>query len=199
MRRPLGGSSRSSRQIKGRVVSNRWPSHLTAPNCSGGNSAATSPCGNWTVTSCCSTTNRILEKPWMSRSRRAAACMPCRRRYRVPAICGKAGGCGAIPGSSRRRSGKSAGNVRRDEGGLLDFGCLAFTPDGTRLVAGTSRNATIFVWRIEDGRLLRKISNTHGVNAAVAMNPKLNCVAVTPDGRRIMSVGQTTKLRRKRS
>ena len=35
------------------------------------------------------------------------------------------------------------------------IGCVAFTPDGTRLVAGTSSDITLLVWRIGDGRLLR--------------------------------------------
>ncbi len=35
--------------------------------------------------------------------------------------------------------------------------CLAFTPDGSRIVAGTFEDATILVWDIADGRLLRKI------------------------------------------
>ena len=41
--------------------------------------------------------------------------------------------------------------------GRQGIGCLAFTPDGTRLVAGTSGDATLFIWQIGDGRLLRKI------------------------------------------
>ncbi len=74
--------------------------------------------------------------------------------------------------------------------------CLAFTPDGSRLVAGNSGDATLFVWQIEDGRLLRKIPGAHaGPRKGSSGNPSLNCVAVTPDGNRIMSVGQTTKLR----
>ncbi len=39
------------------------------------------------------------------------------------------------------------------------------------------------------------IPGAHGKPAADAINPRLNCAAVTPDGRRIMSVGQTTKRR----
>jgi WD40 repeat protein len=72
---------------------------------------------------------------------------------------------------------------------------LAFTPDGTRLVAGTSADAVIFVWRVRDGLLLSRIPGAHSEPLTESRNPRLNCVAVTPDGRRIMSVGQTTKLR----
>ncbi len=71
--------------------------------------------------------------------------------------------------------------------------CLAFTPDGTQVVAGTSGDATLFVWQIQDGRLLRMILGAHGKSSTMSVNPRLNCVAVTPDGARIMSVGQTTK------
>jgi WD40 repeat protein len=80
-------------------------------------------------------------------------------------------------------------------GGEEGFGCLAFTPDGKRLVAGTSYSAAIFVWRIEDGRLQHRIPDTHGKSGSGdSVNPRLNALAVTPDGRRIMSVGQTTEL-----
>ena len=34
---------------------------------------------------------------------------------------------------------------------------LAFTPDGTRLVAGASSDAIIFIWRVGDGRLFCEI------------------------------------------
>jgi WD40 repeat protein len=79
--------------------------------------------------------------------------------------------------------------------GPQDIGCLAFTPDGTRLVAGTSNDAVIFIWRIGDGELLSQIPGAHGKSASGrSMNPKLSCLTVTPDGHRVMSVGQTTKL-----
>jgi WD40 repeat protein len=77
--------------------------------------------------------------------------------------------------------------------GRQRIGGMAFTPNGARLVAGTSRDATIFVWRIGDGQLLRKIPGSHGQSEG-STNPSLNYVAVKPDGRRIMAIGQTTKL-----
>ena len=69
---------------------------------------------------------------------------------------------------------------------------LAFTPDGTSLIVGSDSSATIAIWRLKDGQVVRRIESAHGDSRAV--NPSLNFVAVTPDGRRIMSVGQTTKL-----
>jgi len=67
---------------------------------------------------------------------------------------------------------------------------LAFTPDGARLIAGSGSSATISVWRIKDGQLVRRIENANGNSRG--MNPSLSFVAVTPDGRRILSAGQST-------
>ena len=67
---------------------------------------------------------------------------------------------------------------------------LAFTPDGARLIVGSGSSATISVWRIKDGSLERQIENAHGNSRAV--NPSLASVAVTPDGRLILSAGQST-------
>jgi WD40 repeat protein len=84
------------------------------------------------------------------------------------------------------------GMARGPEG----IACLAFTPDGSRIVAGTFEDATILVWHTATGRLLRKIPGAHGNSMTEqSNNPSLNCVAVTPDGQRIMSIGQTTKPR----
>ena len=73
------------------------------------------------------------------------------------------------------------------------FRCLAFTPDGTRLVGGTYHDATLVVWRIADGKVLRKISCAHGpLESGRALNKSLQVVAVTPDSRRIMSIGKNS-------
>jgi WD40 repeat protein len=67
---------------------------------------------------------------------------------------------------------------------------LAFTPDGTRLVAGATRDEAICIWRLSDGMLLKRITATHGTRGKpVATNPCV--VALTPDGRRILSAGRS--------
>ena len=66
-------------------------------------------------------------------------------------------------------------------GGWEGFGCLAFTPDGSRLVGGYRRDATLFVWRARIGEILRKILNAHGKPGGMGDTP-LQSVAVTPDG-----------------
>ncbi len=78
----------------------------------------------------------------------------------------------------------------------MDFVKLAFTPDGTRLVAGTCDDAALFIWRIRDQRLLLKIPSAHGTPSESA-NPNLDCLAVTPDGRMVVSIGQVTRPARK--
>ena len=65
---------------------------------------------------------------------------------------------------------------------------LAFTPDGTRLVAGTTMD-DILVWRLSDGELLRRISWSQGMRGAPPTTPSLQMVAVAPDGRRIFASG----------
>ncbi len=61
------------------------------------------------------------------------------------------------------------------------IGCLAFSPDGTRLVAGAEFTGMMAVWRVSDGQLLRQF----GPDAA----ERLNSLAVTPDGRQILAGG----------
>lgn len=70
--------------------------------------------------------------------------------------------------------------------------CLAFSPDGSKLVVG-SAIGEIAVWRVEDGLLLRQIAEAHPgpadiVGRAIG-HPWLNSVAVTADARRIISAG----------
>ena len=58
--------------------------------------------------------------------------------------------------------------------------CLAWTPDGKRLISG-SRDKTIAVWDAVDGRLIHRTPMMHsGVNA----------LAVSRDGKRLASAGQ---------
>ena len=123
-----------------------------------------------------------------------------RRGCRPPAASRKArGGRARLRARGRVLAPGDGLTHRRPPGPTFDgrerIACLAFTPDGTPAGGGNSGDATLFVWRIEDGRLLREIPDAHGRAAKRnSGNPSLNCVAVTPDGRRIMSVGQTTKL-----
>ena len=78
--------------------------------------------------------------------------------------------------------------------GPAGFACLAFTPDGSRIVGGSSYDTTLFIWRITDGRLLQAIPHAHGrPGTGSVRDPDVKVVAVTPDGRRIMSIGSTTK------
>ncbi len=85
------------------------------------------------------------------------------------------------------RIGASFGPGVGSSGGIS----LAFTPDSERLVVGSAASAEISIWRIQDGKQLRRITNAHG-NPQGSMNPNLRSVAVTPDGRRVISSGQHT-------
>jgi WD40 repeat protein/beta-lactamase regulating signal transducer with metallopeptidase domain len=65
-----------------------------------------------------------------------------------------------------------------------------FAPDNTRIVVGSATTGDISTWRVADGKRLHVIARAHG--AGRSMNPPLNCIAVTPDGRYILSSGQHT-------
>jgi WD40 repeat protein len=67
---------------------------------------------------------------------------------------------------------------------------LAFTPDGANLVVGSGSSATISIWRVKDGQLLRRIERAHGEPRATEAS--LTSAAVTPDGRHILSGGEST-------
>ena len=67
---------------------------------------------------------------------------------------------------------------------------LAFTSDGATLIVGSGSSATISVWRVKNGELVRRIEEVHGNSRGA--NPLLSFVAVTPDGRQILSAGQST-------
>ena len=66
---------------------------------------------------------------------------------------------------------------------------LAFTRDAAMLIVGSDTAISIF--RIKDGQLLRRIDNAHGGRAG-ATESSMESLAVTPDGRRILSAGHST-------
>jgi WD40 repeat protein len=69
---------------------------------------------------------------------------------------------------------------------------LAFTPDGTRLIAGGLHRASIIIWRLSDGQILRRITGTHATRGLPKGSLGPRFVAAMPDGRRILSAGQST-------
>jgi WD40 repeat protein len=93
----------------------------------------------------------------------------------------------AEPGLDR----KDAGPADRDfVEPRSQVNCLAFTADGDRLVVGTSTDvwARISIYRVADGQRLRTIDKVHGpLDKMINVNPIY--LAVTPDGRRILSSG----------
>ena len=68
---------------------------------------------------------------------------------------------------------------------------MAFTRDGSRLIVGQGSSASITIWRVRGGQLLRRIEKANG-NYEGSRRPSVTSIAVTPDGRRIMSAGQRT-------
>ena len=93
------------------------------------------------------------------------------------------------PWSATGRRNRMGGAVLRPNPGLESARCMAFTPDGTRLVIGSG--STISVWRIADGQLIRRIERAHGDRPG-ARNPGVNSLAVAPDGRHVLSTGYST-------
>jgi len=66
---------------------------------------------------------------------------------------------------------------------------IAFSPDGTRLVAASEPTSTISVWQVQDGVLIRRIEKARPSSDSTQKGA-LRYVAVTPDGRRIITSGQ---------
>lgn len=67
---------------------------------------------------------------------------------------------------------------------------LTFTPGSGRLVVGEAKG-DVSVWNTRDASLVKRISQVQNARDG-GRNPALNVVAVTPDGRRIMTAGQHT-------
>jgi WD40 repeat protein len=91
-----------------------------------------------------------------------------------------------------KRGGK---NVKQAEAGAFAAGgagyVLAFTPDGKQLAVGSKSDGQIYLWNVADGTFDHKVELAHGAGRD-AFNPSLNSLAITPDGRQIMSAGQRT-------
>lgn len=69
---------------------------------------------------------------------------------------------------------------------------LAVTPDGSKLLSGLSESGEIAVWDIKTGsKALSFVVPQTGSQSS--FNPRLNALAVLPDGRTVMSVGQETR------
>lgn len=87
---------------------------------------------------------------------------------------------------------KPTGDMMGGFGGGAGFGelCLGFTPDGSRLVVGSGASGTISAWRVADGALVRRLA-PKGISKGGG-SPLVQSVSVTPDGRRVISVGQYT-------
>ncbi|MGO9468063.1 MAG: hypothetical protein ACLQIB_05060 [Isosphaeraceae bacterium] len=101
--------------------------------------------------------------------------------------------------ASGRRAGRMGGMGGGRRGGPdvkpghESANCVAFTPDGALLIvgSGSAGPASISVWRIRDGQLLRRIEKVHGDRQG-ATSGSISSLAVTPDGRLIMSAGEST-------
>jgi WD40 repeat protein len=90
----------------------------------------------------------------------------------------------------RQRPGGGGPDLANPGGAPIGIGgcqCLALSPDGTILVAGSTSDATLRVWRIRDSQLLLVIPDALGPGERLV---RLFSVSVTPDGRRIVAVGQ---------
>ncbi len=113
------------------------------------------------------------------------------------------GGDGAVrvrtverPGDSVAGAGRNLGRSRQriEDRTLRDpdseILSLAFSPDGTRLVAGATSGASIIIWRLSDGHVFRRIAGAHETRGRPS-KASPGFVAVTPGGRRIISAGRS--------
>jgi WD40 repeat protein len=69
--------------------------------------------------------------------------------------------------------------------------CLTFTPDGTQLVAGSGESGSIFVWKTDDGKLIRRIDEAHR-KTGDSFSPCLNTLLATTRDDVVISVGLQT-------
>lgn len=77
------------------------------------------------------------------------------------------------------------GDLIRQYGGYATaLTCLAFSPDGTQAVTGTSGPVGVWVWETSTGTLLRELAHANEVRA----------VAFSPDGSQILTGGLRSKV-----
>jgi WD40 repeat protein/beta-lactamase regulating signal transducer with metallopeptidase domain len=96
-----------------------------------------------------------------------------------------------IPNGGPRMAGMAGGMGRGGppaNTGFEQVRSLAFTPDGTILIAGTGIRASILGWRVKDGQLVRRITRAHG-NREGSRGGSVDLLGVTPDGRFLISAG----------
>ena len=99
-------------------------------------------------------------------SRAAAPTRPARVRA-VERPADIAANAGRSPGRFRQLS--EDRTLRDPDSEILS---LAFTPDGTRLVAGATSRAPLIIWRLSDGHVLRRIAGcARDARAAVEGQP----------------------------
>jgi WD40 repeat protein len=85
---------------------------------------------------------------------------------------------GDVLAPDRNKNGAAQANRARQ-----DIGCMAFSPDGTRLIVGAQFTAMIAVFRVSDGQLLHQFGP--------AASNGLHTLSVSPDGRTVLSGGHT--------
>ena len=66
---------------------------------------------------------------------------------------------------------------------------LAFTPDGSRLIAGVAKSTSVLILDADTGALERQIEQVHGGGSGGPLDDSLQSISITPDGERIITSG----------